>query len=74
LSSAYCHFVNPFSFHKKKTQQLPTTQTTGVSPAPTLTASTSHPQIEEILLLLRLTGVVGMIDLEMQIEEWRLES
>jgi hypothetical protein len=25
-------------------------------------------------LLLRLTGVVGMIDLEMQIEEWRLES
>jgi len=25
-------------------------------------------------LLLRLRGVAGMIDLEMQIEEWRLEG
>jgi hypothetical protein len=56
------------SLKKKKTQQLPATQTTELSPAPTFVASTSHLQIEEILLLLRSRGVVGMIDLEM-IEE-----
>jgi hypothetical protein len=52
----------------KKTQQLPTTQTTELSPAPTLAASTSHLQIEEILLLLRSRGVIGIIDLDI-IEE-----
>jgi hypothetical protein len=56
----FTHFLS-----KKKTQQLPTTQTIKLSPALTLFASTNHLYIEEILLLLRLRDVAGMIDLEM---------